>query len=83
VINETSCSSRPEKDTEAAVADFIRTRGATRCPTACVLPTQASIAAADKAALEQYVLRRAALRQARRAARMRLWDWDRLNPAPR
>ena len=29
----------PENDCEA-VAEFIRTKGITRCPTACVLPTQ-------------------------------------------
>ena len=30
----------PEDDREA-VAEFIRTRGITRCPTVCVLPTKA------------------------------------------
>ena len=39
---------------EAAVAAFIRRNGITRCPTACVLPTQASPAPADRAALERY-----------------------------
>ncbi|HZT88048.1 MAG TPA: hypothetical protein VFA12_08770 [Stellaceae bacterium] len=38
---------------EAAVAAFIRTRGVTRCPTACVVPTQATIADADRAALHR------------------------------
>ena len=32
----------PEDDREA-VAEFIRTKGITRCPTACVLPTQALV----------------------------------------
>ena len=32
----------PENDCEA-VAEFIRTKGITRCPTACVLPTQGSV----------------------------------------
>jgi hypothetical protein len=36
-----------------AVAEFIRSRGITRCPTACVLPTQGLITAADRIALEQ------------------------------
>ena len=39
---------------EAAVAAFIRHRGITRCPTACVLPTQAAPGPADRAALERY-----------------------------
>ena len=39
---------------EAAVAAFIRDRGVTRCPTACLVRTQASVPAADRAALEQY-----------------------------
>ena len=37
----------PENDCEA-VAEFIRTKGITPCPTACVLPTQGSVAAADR-----------------------------------
>jgi Peptidase family M23 len=36
---------------QASVAAFIRTKGITRCPTACALPTQGTIAAADRAAL--------------------------------
>jgi hypothetical protein len=39
---------------EAAVAAFIRQRGVTRCPTACLVRTQASVPAEDRAALEQY-----------------------------
>src|SRR6516162_5265936 len=35
-----------------AVTEFIRSRGITRCPTACVLPTQGLITAADRIALE-------------------------------
>ena len=41
-------------DYDAAVATFIRNRGVTRCPTACLVRTQASVPAADRAALEQY-----------------------------
>ena len=41
-------------DNREAVAEFIRTRGTTRCPTAFVLPTQALLGAADRAALEEY-----------------------------
>ena len=39
---------------EAAVAAFIRSRGVTRCPTACLVRTQASVPDADRAALELY-----------------------------
>jgi hypothetical protein len=58
-----------ERGGEAAVAEFIRTRGVTRCPTACVLPTQGSIAADDRAALEEYAAARDRVRRARAAAR--------------
>lgn len=56
---------------EAAVAEFIRTRGITRCPTACVLPTQGSVAEADRAALAAYASARDRVRQAKAAARIR------------
>jgi hypothetical protein len=39
---------------EAAVDAFIRNKGITRCPTACLVRTQASVPAADRAALERY-----------------------------
>jgi hypothetical protein len=39
---------------EAAVAAFIRNKGITRCPTACLVRTQASVPAADRAALERH-----------------------------
>ena len=44
---------------QAAVAAFIRARGVTRCPTACALPTQGTVAAADRAALKTYAAARA------------------------
>jgi len=53
-------------DTEA-VAEFIRTKGITRCPTACVLPTQALIDLADRAALEEHAMGRDRLNRARAA----------------
>lgn len=72
-----------EMDCEAAVAEYIRTRGVTRCPTACVLPTQGSVAAADREALEEYAVRRARLRRARIAARaQQLWNVEPVAPAP-
>jgi hypothetical protein len=58
----------PENDHEAAVAEFIRKRGVTRCPTACVLPSQGSIAAADRAALAEYAMARDRARRAKVAA---------------
>jgi hypothetical protein len=57
----------PEKDSEA-VAEFIRTKGITRCPTACVLPTQGVVTAADRVALEEHATARDRLRQAQVAS---------------
>jgi hypothetical protein len=54
-------------DDGEAVAEFIRTKGITRCPTACVLPTQALLAAADRAALEEHAVARDRLHRARAA----------------
>jgi hypothetical protein len=56
---------------EAAVAAFIRTKGVTRCPTACALPTQGTIAPNDQAALEVYAIARSRSRRQRQAARQR------------
>jgi hypothetical protein len=47
---------------ESEVAAFILSRGITRCPTACVVRTQASISPADREALQ----RRAAEQELRR-----------------
>jgi hypothetical protein len=49
-------------DYEAAVAAFLRTKGITRCPTVCVVPTQATIAEADRAAYRDYVSAKEAAR---------------------
>ena len=65
----------PEYDREAAVAEFIRAKGAKRCPTACVLPTQGLVAAADRAALEEYAVARDQLHRAPAVARWRLF-WN-------
>jgi hypothetical protein len=63
-----------ETDCQEVVTEFIRIKGVTRCPTACVLPTQGSVGAADRAALEEYVVARDRLRRAKIAARARsLW----------
>ena len=42
------------KDDEDAVAEFIRSKGITRCPTACSSPTQATLARSDKDDLKRY-----------------------------
>jgi len=54
-----------------AVAEFIRSKGVTRCPTACLLPTQGSVAAADRIALEQHAIMRDQVHR-ERLARWRL-----------
>ena len=51
-----------EADYEAAVAAYLRTKGVTRCPTGCVVPTQATVAEADRAAYRDYVAAREAAR---------------------
>jgi hypothetical protein len=60
----------PENECEA-VAEFIRIKGITRCPTACVLPTQGLVAAADRIVLEEHAIARDQLRRAQTAARWR------------
>ena len=47
-----------------AIAEFIRSKGITRCPTACVLPTHGLIAAADRIAPEQHAIARDRYRNA-------------------
>ena len=67
---------------DAVIAEFIRTKGITRCPTACVLPTQGSVDAADRAALEQHALTQEKLRLSKAAARTRLF-WNAPLSTPR
>jgi hypothetical protein len=77
MINEGSRDLISDKDSQTEVAEFIRTRGVTRCPTACVLPTQGSVAAADREALGEYAARRADRRRARVAAHARqFWNLE-------
>ena len=40
-----------QSEYEAAVAAFIRNKGVTRCPTACVVRTQGTVGDADREAL--------------------------------
>jgi len=65
-------------DHEAVITEFIRTKGITRCPTACVLPTQGSVDAADRMALEKHAVAQEQARHAKAAARARQF-W---NPSP-
>jgi len=82
MVNEGSRDLLCNQDFAAAVAEFIRTKGVTKCPTACVLPTQASVAAADREALGEYAARRDQRRQARVAARVKqLWSVE-IVPSP-
>jgi len=54
-----------ENEYAAAVAEFLRKKGVTRCPTACVVPTRANVPAADRAALRDYDAAREVARQER------------------
>ena len=82
MLNEGSRDLISEQDFATAVAEFIRTRGVTKCPTACVLPTQGSVASADREALGEYAARRAERRRARVAARVQqFWAVEPV-PAP-
>jgi hypothetical protein len=60
-------------DSDSVIAEFIRTRGITRCPTACVLPTQGSVDEADRAALEEHATVQERSRRAKAAARARFF----------
>ena len=57
---------------EAAVAAFLRDRGVTRCPTACLVRTQAAVTAADRVALEHYEAGREQSRRSHIAATARM-----------
>ena len=71
-----------QNEYEARVAAFIRAKGVTRCPTACAFRTQGTVAAADRAALEDYVAAREWLRERRIAARRRMfWSFKLAVPA--
>jgi hypothetical protein len=40
---------------EEAIAEFIRQKGVTRCPTACASTTRAKVSEADRAELQKYM----------------------------
>lgn len=56
-----------ENEYTSALQEFLSRKSITRCPTACVVPTRASVAEADRAALRTYD----AAREAARLAKMR------------
>jgi hypothetical protein len=71
-------------DCHTVIDEFIRTRGITRCPTACVLPTQGSVDEADRAALEEHATLQEQSRRAKAAARARFfWSAATVPGAPR
>ncbi|MBV8778783.1 MAG: hypothetical protein JO032_01815 [Alphaproteobacteria bacterium] len=43
-----------QNEYDAAVAEFMRKKGITRCPTACAVATHAAVSEADRAALRDY-----------------------------
>src|SRR5579863_6342260 len=43
-----------ETEYASAVAEFLSKKGITRCPTACIVPTHASVPEADRTALRDY-----------------------------
>jgi hypothetical protein len=57
---------------EAAIAEFMRKKGVTRCPTACVVPTRASVADDDRAALSNYAAAKEAARLEKRSQQQQL-----------
>ena len=60
-------------DRDAEIAAFVRTKGVTRCPTACLVPTQGSPDLADQAALEQYANTRDQLLRTKIATRWQVF----------
>jgi hypothetical protein len=51
-----------EAEYDAAVSEFMRKKGVTRCPTACVVPTHADLGESDRVALRNYNAAREAAR---------------------
>jgi len=69
----------PDADYEAAIAAFLKKKGVTRCPTVCAVPTQATIAEADRAAYRDYVTAQEAARLEKQKASQQIVD---LSPLP-
>jgi hypothetical protein len=66
-------SETDDRAVEATIAEFIRRRGVTRCPTACVLPTHGTVPAQDRAALAEHAEMRERLRRNRAARQNRFF----------
>ena len=73
-------SALDQTPSEAAVTEYIRTRGVTRCPTACVLPTQGQVAPSDRAALAEYTAARDRARQERASRRSAFFTFSVFRP---
>jgi hypothetical protein len=43
-----------QNEFDAAIAEFMRKKGITRCPTACAVATHAAVSEADREALANY-----------------------------
>ncbi|MGA8398702.1 MAG: hypothetical protein WB697_02365 [Stellaceae bacterium] len=51
-----------QNEQDVLIAEFMRKKGITRCPTACAVPTHAAVSEADRAALRDYNAAREAAR---------------------
>lgn len=69
-----------DADYEAAVAAFLKKRGVTRCPTVCAVPTQATVAEADREAYRNYVSAQETARLEKQKAGQQIVDLSSLPP---
>jgi hypothetical protein len=56
-----------QSEYESAVAEFIRSKGITRCPTVCLAPTQGSVDVSEQIALRLRAEQLEELRQQKRS----------------
>ena len=54
-----------QNEYDIALAEFMRKKGITRCPTACAVATHAAVSETDRAALRDYDAAKEAARLAR------------------
>ncbi|HEX3537945.1 MAG TPA: hypothetical protein VHU15_14395 [Stellaceae bacterium] len=54
-----------QNDYDTAIAEFLRRKAITRCPTVCAVPTHASVTEADRLALRDHDAAREAARLAK------------------
>ena len=69
-----------DADYEAAVAAFLKKKGVTRCPTVCAVPTQATVAEADREAYRNYVTAQETARLEKQKAALQIVDLSSLPP---